>query len=148
MTGLLRAFTLALGIVAVPLSASPVTSWLGVVVHLGLSVQCAILSTVAGLGARGGEARAWGLWSVLTTLGLGAALHVASWADGGRAWWGPFVLVLLWGWIPPVVAALAGALGDEAWVVASRLAARRRRASRPGAASVAEQPDLPGRIGA
>ena len=143
MIGLLRAFTLALGVLVVPLAASPVTSWLGVAVHLGLTVQCVVLSLVAGLAARGGEARAWGLWSVLGTLAIGAALHVASWAEGGRAWWGPFVLVLLWGWIPPLVAAVAGALGDEVWELASRRAARRNRAAR----SVAEQADLAGGLG-
>lgn len=125
-----------LGLLLVPLALAPTTSWLAVLGHLVLSGLCVGLAAWEGVAGRPGTARAWGAWSVLSTAGVAGALHV-GWAEHGSwAWIGPFALLALWGWVPPVAAWGAGSLGARRQAGRARRAVLRRHRAR---AVVADQ---------
>ncbi len=116
MRRLLAILAGSLGFVSMPLALSSITSWLLVPCHAVLTaVACAGAVAEAG-GGRPERARLWGLaYLVATALMLGA-LEVGA-ARGGGYWSLPLAAVLMWGWVPPLVAGLAGWWGG----------ARRRR---------------------
>jgi len=104
-----------LGILQVPLGLSAGTSWLIPGAHL---LMCLLVSPLAvGAGWRGqpAVAAAWAAWVVVATGGGMAAIHVASWGEGGWSWMLPYASTFSWAWIP-----VATGLG------AAQLGARRR----------------------
>lgn len=118
-----------LGVLIVPLALAAATSWLAVLAHLLLAATCTTLSVWHGAAGRPAEARGWGLWFVLVTVAAGLSLHVGSWQRDGWGWAVPLVLLCLWGWIPPVIAWVAGAAGTSRRWSRSRRAVGRRRAA-------------------
>ena len=78
-------------------------------------------------------ARRWGFFYLLATLAMVVSLEVGARVRGeALAYWGvPWVVVAVWGWIPPLVAGGAGMLGSgtERRRVRSAVRRRRRRAA-------------------
>lgn len=135
MRRVLAVLTGLLGVAVVPLALSAATSWMAILGHLALSAACVGLSITDGAGGRPMAARGWGVFHLCTTAGIATALHAASWTRGGWGWTVPLFAVLLWAWIPPIVAFASGA-------VAQRQAAwwARRTVARRHAALAAQQP--------
>ncbi|MEQ1565233.1 MAG: hypothetical protein ABMA64_06315 [Myxococcota bacterium] len=104
-----------LGIVSIPLALSGPTALLLVPAHLALSVVVCVGAVLDGIDAWGERARRWGLFHLVATAAAIAALQVGAQVRGeGAGYWGvPWVAVLAWGWVPPVVAGLAGAWADR-----------------------------------
>lgn len=125
MSPLLWTFAGALGVLAVPLALSGATAWLVVPAHGVLSAVACAGALVEAWAHRAERARLWGFAYLVATAAILGALEVGGVLRGqaGWAWMAPFVGVLVWGWLPPVVAGAAG------WWAAGR---RRRRPVRTG----------------
>jgi hypothetical protein len=106
------------------------TAWLLLPAHLLFSGLVCLASIGEGLSSRPERARRWGLgYLVSTLLAIGAFDLGARVAD--RAYWlVPWTILLAWGWIPPVVAGLAGWGGDGLRAWRSGRAVRRRHRAR------------------
>lgn len=114
-----------LAVLLLPLSLSGPTAWLLLPAHLLLTAVAALGAALEGLTARPERARIWGLGYLVATLLVAGGLELVTQVRQADAWyWGPpWLGLVIWGWVPPLVAGLAGAFGDL------RLA-RRRRARR------------------
>lgn len=134
MERLLALFAGLLGVLLVPLALSGPTALLLLPSHLGLSLVVSLGAALDGLDGRPERARRWGFFYLLATLGMVAALEIGGLAHG-RTWtyWGvPWGAALIWGWVPPVVSGVAGALGRTRERRLSRRAVRLRKvAGRP-----------------
>jgi hypothetical protein len=100
------------GVLIVPLALVAPTSILLIPAHLGF----ALLATFGAVGeavvARPERSRIWGLWFLVASIAMVAALQFGSQVDGRAYWMLPWIAALAWGWIPPVVAGIAGWGGD------------------------------------
>ena len=123
MSRLLAIHAGLLGIVLVPLALSGPTALLLVPAHLGFSAIVALGAVWDGIDGWPERARRWGAFYLVATLAMVAALELGADArGGGLGYWGvPWTAALCWGWLPPVVAGLAG------WWGAARQARRIRR---------------------
>ncbi len=123
MRRFLWAFGAALAGVSMPLTLSAATTWLLVPAHLVLTVTActgALAEAVSGHPAR---ARLWGFMHLVATALTLGGLQAAETLRGEPDWaWAfPFTVMLVWGWIPPVLA------GSAAWWAAGRRRVRPAR---------------------
>lgn len=130
MTRLIALLAGLLAVLLVPLALSGPTALLAAPAHFAFSLAVATGAVLDGLDGWPTRARRWGFVYLVATIAMIAALQVGADARGaGLGYWGiPWIAVLAWGWIPPVVASAAGALGAAR---ARRLThvARQRRAA-------------------
>ncbi len=121
------------GLLLVPLALSRPTAVLVVPGHLAFCVMVCAGAVIEGFLGYPERARLWGFgYLVLTTLVV-AALELGA-TSRGLAWtyWGiPWSAILVWGWIPPVVAGVAGVAGHARQHRLARGAVRRRHAASP-----------------
>lgn len=112
-----------LAVLLVPLALSGPTALLVPPAHLAFCLAVATGSVLDGLDGWPERARRWGFVYLVATVATVAALQVgADVRQAGLGYWGvPWVAVLAWGWMPPVIAAFAGSLGAAR---ARRLTAR------------------------
>lgn len=117
------------GLLLPPLALSAPTAILVVPGHLLFAVLVVIGAVIGGWAGRPEGPRAWMLGYLVITLATAAALEVGAELRGaGLGYWGiPWTAVLLWGWLPPVVAGLAGWLGVQRRQRLSRRAVAARR---------------------
>lgn len=132
MTRLLAMVAGLLAVLLVPLALSGPTAQLVPVAHLGFSLAVSIGALLDGLDGWPERARRWGFAYLVATAATVGALELgADVRHQGMAYWAfPWFSVLLWGWVPPLVAGIAGTVGGFR---ARRLAAgvlRHRRAAR------------------
>jgi len=121
LTGLLLPF----------LALSAPTAVLLIPGHALLSVLVCAISLVHGWSGHPEPARRWLLGYLVATAAAVGALEVGASVRGASvAYWGvPWVALLAWGWVPPLVSGGAGVLGNlrERRLVA-RTVRRRREA--------------------
>ncbi|MEQ1508743.1 MAG: hypothetical protein ABMB14_41330, partial [Myxococcota bacterium] len=103
-----------LAILLVPLALSGPTALLCPPAHLALAVTCCIGSVLDGLDGWPERARRWGFFYLVASIAMVAALELG--ADVRSQTWGywgiPWVMAMVWGWIPPVVAGMGGMVGE------------------------------------
>lgn len=82
--------------------------------HLLFTVLAGIGALLEGLAGFPERARRWGLLYLVGTAAMLGALEVGATVHGVglRYWAAPWLAALVWGWIPPVVAGLAGVVGS------------------------------------
>lgn len=112
MGRLLAIFAGCSALLLVPLSLSPPTAWLLVApTHLALALLTCTGGLVDGVAGRPEAVRRWGLFYLLASLAMVAALEIGGLFRAPRLmgttvpglyWGGAWCLVLTWGWIPPV----------------------------------------------
>ncbi len=112
-----RLLAILAGLVAlllVPLALSGPTALLLVPGHALLALLASVGAADAGFGGRPESARRWGLFYLVATALMVAALEIGARVRGQQiAYWGvPWAAALVWGWLPPVVSGVAGALGE------------------------------------
>ncbi|MCA9493710.1 MAG: hypothetical protein KC621_27445 [Myxococcales bacterium] len=133
MARLLALFAGLVAFLLVPLALSAPTALLLPPSHLLLSALVSMGAVTDGLAGRPERARRWGFFYLLATLAMVVSLEVGARVRGeALAYWGvPWVVVAVWGWIPPLVAGGAGMLGSgtERRRVRSAVRRRRRRAA-------------------
>jgi len=115
------------GVLLVPLALAAPTAWVLVPAHLLFSVLVTIATTGEGFAGRPERARLWGLAYLVASVAMVAALELGAGVRSSRYWIGPWVLVLLWAWVPPVAAGLAGWMGEARERALGRRAVRSRR---------------------
>ncbi len=116
-----------IGLLLVPLALVSPTWLLLLPAHL-LFTLLALAATVAeGLAGRAERARQWGFGHLVATIAMIGALELGARVDGSRWWLIPWVLVLLWGWLPITVSGVAGWAGDEIRGRRSARAVKRRK---------------------
>jgi len=130
MTRLLSMGAGLLAVLLVPLALSGPTAQLVPVAHLGFSLAVCTGALLDGLDGWPERARRWGFaYLVATAATVGALQLGADVRAHGIAYWAfPWFSVLLWGWVPPVVAGVAGMVGVFR---ARRLSDRALRHRRP-----------------
>lgn len=131
MARLLAVFGVLWGLMLGPLGLSAVTSWLLIPGHAVFSVLVVLGTLVAAWGGYPRRVRFWGAWYLLASGAMVGGLFLGSHAQGQSLYWMvPWVGVLLWAWIPPVVVALARWFGVV--VRQTRWHPRLRRAASAG----------------
>jgi hypothetical protein len=119
-----------LGVLLVPLALSRVTALFLLPAHGLLTVVAVVGAFAEGWSGYPERAKLWGLGFLVATALMLGTLEFASdaRAAGSSYWAAPWVAVLVWGWIPPVVAGLSGALGGlRRRALSSRAVALRRQ---------------------
>lgn len=119
-------------VVSVPLALARPTAWLLLPAHLALTVIATCGALAEGLRGRAERARLWGFGYLTATLLVVGTLELAARVRGVWAgYWGPaWVALLLWGWFPPLVAGMAGMVGDARARRRTARAVRRRKAQK------------------
>lgn len=118
-----------LGILLVPLALIGQTAWLVVPSHALFAVLVTIAAVADGVTGRPERARVWGAGYLVCSIATIAALQVGSSVEGRAYWIGPWMAMLVWGWIPPIAAGLAGWLGDGVRSWRSNRAVRQRKSA-------------------
>jgi hypothetical protein len=98
-----------LGGLLVPLALAAPTSLLLIPAHFLFTLLASIAALGEGLSGRPQRARAWGGAHLLASILMVAGLEVGARVHEVRYWIGPWILALLWGWLPMVVGGAAGA---------------------------------------
>jgi hypothetical protein len=112
MERLLVLFAGLLAVLLVPLGLSGPTAMMVPAVHLGFALVVCAGATLEGVDGRPGPTRWWSIAYLVATLAMVVALEIGTLAHGARSSWSvPWAFLLVWGWIPPLVVAAAGALG-------------------------------------
>lgn len=129
MRRLLAVFGGLTGIFIVPLGLVAPTAWLLVPAHAAFTAVCIVGALLSAARGHADGARRWGAWHLIATVGAMTGFELGRRASDGVWWVAPWLLILLWAWIPMVVAGVAGAAGDlvRAWWD-RRVVARRRAA--------------------
>lgn len=129
MTRLLAVFAALIGVLLFPLALSAPTTWLLLPAHLFFSLLVTGGAVGEGLAGRPSRARIWGAMYIVATGAMIAALTLGSDVRGsGMTYWAvPFLAAMVWGWIPPTIAGIAGAMGDVRRRQLSNRAIRQRR---------------------
>ncbi|HHO50671.1 MAG TPA: hypothetical protein ENK18_07290 [Deltaproteobacteria bacterium] len=140
MGRLLAIFAGCSALLLVPLALSAPTAWLLVApVHLALAGLTCAGGLVDGIAGRPEGARRWGLFYLLASLAMVAALELGGMlraprlmgvAVPGLYWGGAWCLVLTWGWFPPVFCGGMGVVGELRRRRRTHRVLRRRRAQR------------------
>ena len=114
MTRLLAIVAGLLAVLLVPLALSGPTALLLLPAHLAFVLVTATGAILDGLDGMPERARRWGFVYLVATIGMVAALQLGGDLRGqALSYWGiPWLAALLWGWIPPVVSGMAGAVGN------------------------------------
>jgi hypothetical protein len=122
-----------LAAVLIPLALSPTTAWLILPGHLTFTLLASAAAVAEGWLGHPGRARAWGGGYLVASVGMVAALELGSRVFGQGYTWLPWTAVLIWGWVPPVVSGLSGALGEQRRRRLARLSVgqRKQAAARP-----------------
>lgn len=127
MRRLLAIFGGLTGILILPLGLVAPTAWLLVPAHAAFTALCILGALLSAARGAADAARRWGAWHIVATIGAMTGFELGRRAQEGAWWMAPWLLILLWAWIPMVVAGLAGAVGERlgrAWD--QRVVARRR----------------------
>jgi hypothetical protein len=124
--GLLGVLGALFGVALTPLGLSSLTAWLIIPGHLTFCALVCVASVVEGWDGEPERARRWGGWSLVVLVGIVAGIEVGRRISGDTAWVS-WTAVLMWGWVPPAVSALAGWLGALRRRRLDGLARRRRR---------------------
>jgi hypothetical protein len=121
------------------------TAWLLLPVHAAFACAVVLGAGLDGLMGRPEQARRWGFAYLLVCLAIAVGLEVGARARGASVWgWGvPWLVLATWAWAPPVIAALAGWLGEGIRVRKVRRTVRHRRAARAAAAGASTQGNPP-----
>lgn len=129
MGRLLAIFAGLLAVLLVPLALGGPTTLLLLPAHLGLALVVSTGAALDGLDGYPERARRWGFFYLLATLAMVLALEVGAGVRGkALGYWGvPWAVMLLWGWIPPVVSGFAGMVGAARERRLVKRAVRRRR---------------------
>jgi hypothetical protein len=130
MSRLLSILAGLLSVLLVPLALSGPTALLVPVAHLAFSLSVCTGAMLDGLDGWPERARRWGFVYLVATAAAVAALQLGADVRHQGAWyWGvPWVSILAWGWIPPLVSGLAGSLGvARARRLTRRVVVHRRR---------------------
>ena len=119
-----------LAVLLVPLALSGPTALLVPVAHLAFSLTVSLGAMLDGLDGWPERARRWGfVYLVASAATVGALQLGADVREQGLGYWGiPWIAILSWGWIPPVVSALSGMFGVARARRLSRRTLRIRRA--------------------
>jgi hypothetical protein len=118
---LFLALTVLIGAPTAALALSSGTSWLVVPGHLLFSLVAVVAALSALVEGRPGRARTIGLLYLGFSVAAAAALGWGAEMRGERwSWVLPWVAMLAWGWVPPVVSAVS------AWGAAARARSVRR----------------------
>jgi hypothetical protein len=114
-----------------PLALSAPTAWLLIPVHAVFSAMVGLGAALDGWAGRPERARLWGFgYLVASALMVGGLQLGADTRSAGMAYWGgPWLAVLLWGWIPPLLAGGAGWVGGYRERRLVRRAVRARQAA-------------------
>lgn len=115
------------GVLIVPLGLVAPTAWLLVPAHAAFTALCVMGAVLSGARGAADAARRWGAWHAVATIGAMTGFELGRRAQEGIWWMAPWLLILIWAWIPMVVAGLAGAVGEavrRSWD--QRVVARRR----------------------
>ncbi len=138
MTGTrpVASFAAVLGVSLPLLGLAGPTVWLLLPVHAAFALAVVLGAGLEGLQGRPVRARLWGFAYLLVCLAVAVGLEVGARARGASVWgWGiPWVVLATWAWVPPVVAALAGWLGEGIRARRVRRTVRQRRAALAAAA--------------
>lgn len=116
--------------VLIPLGLAVPTAWLVVPVHLVFAALVTVATLGEGLSGHPERARRWGLGYIVSSLLLVAAMELGAALRGTAYWQLPLALMLLWGWVPPAVAMVAGGVGELRERALGRRAVRRRKVAR------------------
>ncbi len=114
MSRALATFAALLGLLLGPLALSGPTAWLLIPVHAVFSIAVATGAVLDGWSGHPERARQWGLgYLVASAVAVGALQLGAETRGAGLGYWsGPWLAVLIWGWIPPLLAGMAGWIGE------------------------------------
>lgn len=121
-----------LGLVVVPMALSGPTSWLGAVVHLGLTAVVLVGMLRAAVGGSPRAVVAWAGGHLLATLGFVGALEVGASVRESAYWAVPWIAVLAWAWTPGALLLALGPFASLRDRALSRAATRARRAAEAG----------------
>jgi hypothetical protein len=113
LTHLLALVAGLLAVLLVPLALSGPTALLLLPAHLAFVLVTSTGAILDGLDGCPERARRWSLLYLVASILMVAALELGGDMRGAAlGYWGiPWVGALVWGWIPPVVSAFAGAVG-------------------------------------
>ena len=124
----LAAIVGALLAVALPFVAlAPLTAWMILPGHLGLTVIATTASVAEGWHGHPEAARVWGGLYLVASVVLVAALELGSSVYGSGYVWLPWTAMLVWGWMPPIASGVGGWLGQRRQRRLARAAVLRRR---------------------
>lgn len=130
MRTLLAAFAALLGMLLIPVALVSPTVWLVPPAHLAFSVVVSVGAVLEAVAGHPDRARLWGAGYLVASIAMVAGMQVGSDVEGRAYWYVPWLVVLLWGWAPAVVAGLAGWVGEPIRTWRSDRAVRRRHAER------------------
>lgn len=112
MSRLLAIISALFGLTLVPLALVGPTAWLVVPAHALFAAQVTMITLLDGVAGRSERARVFGAVYLVLSMAVVGALEFGSALEGRRYWIVPWFAMLLWGWIPPVVAGLSAWAGD------------------------------------
>src|SRR5688500_7340947 len=96
------------GMLLVPLALVAPTALLLLPAHFAFTALATAAALGEGVAGRPERARLWGWWHLVVSIVTVGGLELGSRLDGRGYWVVPWVFVLAWGWLPPVVGGLAG----------------------------------------
>jgi hypothetical protein len=120
-----------LAVLLVPLALSGPTALLLLPAHLAFAIVTSTGALLDGFDGWPERARRWGFVFLVVSLATVGALQLGADVRGlAMGYWGiPWLGVLLWGWVPPVVCGFAGVMGSARRDRLVRRAVARRRAA-------------------
>lgn len=118
------------GVLLVPLALVSPTYVLLLPAHLIFTALAVVAAVLEGLAGRPERARLWGFGHLVASIAMIGALELGARVSGTSWWVLPWILVLLWGWLPISIAGLSGWAGEYIRQRRSDRAVRLRRQAR------------------
>lgn len=115
-----------LGLFLVPLALTGPTAWLCLPVHFAFALGVTAGAVGEGVAGHPERARVWGAGYIVVSIAMVGALELGSTVAQRSYWLFPWLVLLLWGWAPPVAAGLSGMLGEHIRLLRSNRAVKRR----------------------
>lgn len=133
MSRLLAIVAGLLAVLLVPLALSGPTALMLLPAHLAFAAVVCTGAVLDGFDGWPTRARRWELLFLVVSVAMVAALQLGAEVRGlWMGYWGiPWIGVLLWGWIPPLICEMAASMGSVRQQTLTRRAVARRRVMRP-----------------
>lgn len=139
MRRLLALLGVSAGLLLPALALVGPTAWLLPPAHLLFSALVVVGAFVEALAGHPGRARLWGLGYLITSIVAVGAMEFGSTVEGRAYWTVPWLILLLWGWAPPLAAGLSGWAAEAISAWRDRRVVRRRHAAgRPPRGQIAD----------